>query len=788
MEFRRVQKRHLSKLLIAGAAVVSMLANPMTALADGVTTSTPDTAAPTFTSITIDPTSTSTPGTYTATISGISDDISGFCSVEVELRYDRYNEGIYVGGSSIRGTVYADGRTGSSGTYSDGVATITLTPGEYSCTGEYLLEVVKLTDNAGNYKTYINSHNPQYNLPDDELEAHVGKIPAASAGLSVTYTNTGTEDCTGPTLTSVSISPTSGTYPDTFTVTISGLEDDASGVQGAVVYFKNTETGDYIESYFTRVSDGEIRINIDPHNAPSGTYAIEDVYLEDNAGNGRSYFGRCADGYEIALYTLPESCADLSFEYTQDENADLTPPTVTSISFSPESGEAPCKTTLSVAVTEEGSGITGAGTSKWLHLTNRERGQTKLIFLRDSDYSDGVFTTEIDFDQYSAPGKWEITYLFLVDKAMNQGRYQLGASENDAAHLPMPNEASFMLVNNGSVADVTTSTSNSNIIEQINSVPEDGLIVADFTAQPEISADIFTAIAGTNKTIVFTSGGISWEFNGTDIDASAAKSINLSTTITKVNQQDAKTAGAIENLIGKDNNALVIQFADNGKLPGKTKMHIKSDYAIQQYLGTTGLEVFYWDQANNTMVPVASNVSVDKYDDILFDTDHNSYYIIKGRETTKEDKHIPEDANKDVPAGYEMLFRLYNPNSGEHFYTISRREGNKLIDAGWNYEGEGWTAPTEGDPVYRLYNKNAGDHHYTTSKKERDKLISAGWTDEGIGWYSESKETGKPLYRLYNPNATGAGSHHYTTSTRERDKLVQQGWNDEGIAWYGLNK
>ena len=149
-------------------------------------------------------------------------------------------------------------------------------------------------------------------------------------------------------------------------------------------------------------------------------------------------------------------------------------------------------------------------------------------------------------------------------------------------------------------------------------------------------------------------------------------------------------------------------------------------------------------------------------------------------------EYIPEDAGEDVPEGYEVLFRFYNPNSGEHFYTTKKKEGNKLVDAGWIYEGEGWTAPTSGDPVYRLYNKNAGDHHYTTSEKEKNKLIKAGWTDEGIGWYSEPEDTGKPLYRLYNPNATGAGSHHYTTSTRERDKLVQQGWNDEGIAWYGL--
>ena len=56
------------------------------------------------------------------------------------------------------------------------------------------------------------------------------------------------------------------------------------------------------------------------------------------------------------------------------------------------------------------------------------------------------------------------------------------------------------------------------------------------------------------------------------------------------------------------------------------------------------------------------------------------------------------------------MYRLYNPNSGEHFYTASSVERQAVIDAGWDDEGEGWTAPTEGVQVYRLYNSFAGEH------------------------------------------------------------------------------
>ncbi len=145
---------------------------------------------------------------------------------------------------------------------------------------------------------------------------------------------------------------------------------------------------------------------------------------------------------------------------------------------------------------------------------------------------------------------------------------------------------------------------------------------------------------------------------------------------------------------------------------------------------------------------------------------------------------ITEPAPMPEPAK-GPLHRLYNPNSGEHFFTASDHERDVVVDAGWIYEGEAWKAPESGIPVYRLYNSNAGEHHYTRSVAERDNLLSLGWNDEGTGWYSDEAES-VPLYRVYNPNAF-SNNHHYTVSADERDWLVSLGWNDEGIGWYGVS-
>lgn len=147
-------------------------------------------------------------------------------------------------------------------------------------------------------------------------------------------------------------------------------------------------------------------------------------------------------------------------------------------------------------------------------------------------------------------------------------------------------------------------------------------------------------------------------------------------------------------------------------------------------------------------------------------------------------------AVRDLKLPTTPMYRLYNPNSGEHFYTGSVEEVGNLLNAAWQYEGIAWNAPTNsGAPVYRLYNPNNSDHHYTTSAEERDNLVAVGWKYEGVAWNSAAPENkdSTPLYRLYNPNAD-CGSHHYTGSTDERDYLVSLGWKYEGIGWHGMMK
>ncbi len=146
-----------------------------------------------------------------------------------------------------------------------------------------------------------------------------------------------------------------------------------------------------------------------------------------------------------------------------------------------------------------------------------------------------------------------------------------------------------------------------------------------------------------------------------------------------------------------------------------------------------------------------------------------------------EDPETPVDPeNPDDPErpSSGRIGRFYNPNSGEHFYTRDRSEGESLKRAGWNAEGECFGFAEAGTPIYRVYNPNIGDHFFTADKEEAENCIRAGWKDEGIAWYTDPLTT--TAYRLYNPNS---GRHFFTENEAEAKNLVALGWNDEGMAW-----
>ena len=136
----------------------------------------------------------------------------------------------------------------------------------------------------------------------------------------------------------------------------------------------------------------------------------------------------------------------------------------------------------------------------------------------------------------------------------------------------------------------------------------------------------------------------------------------------------------------------------------------------------------------------------------------------------------PEEASVSIKEEKGAVYRLYNPNDGQHHLTASHGEAETLASIGWDYEGVAFKSGG-GDPVYRLYNPFGGQHMLTASAAEGMSLAIAGWVVESVAFEAGGD---KDVHRVYNPNN---GDHLFTTSAGERDSLVRAGWVDEGVAF-----
>lgn len=139
----------------------------------------------------------------------------------------------------------------------------------------------------------------------------------------------------------------------------------------------------------------------------------------------------------------------------------------------------------------------------------------------------------------------------------------------------------------------------------------------------------------------------------------------------------------------------------------------------------------------------------------------------------------------DQTNGLPVVFRLYNPEIGDHLYTASSTEASSALGAGYVEEGAtfsneaGSTALVD---VARFYNQATGDHFYTASSAERDALLAGGsdYVSEGVAFraYAAQTEGAAAIHRFY---ADHSGDHFYTPSLAEGNAA---GYQYEGVAWY----
>lgn len=313
------------------------------------------------------------------------------------------------------------------------------------------------------------------------------------------------------------------------------------------------------------------------------------------------------------------------------------------------------------------------------------------------------------------------------------------------------------------------------------------------TAHNQVEAGSYTYTVKQNYTVTFN-------MNGGNIEATPETQLVLEDELIK--EPEDTNAFTKEGYIfdGWDYNGVKYNFdtpvGGNMELVARW---ISNSSPVQQYqvvfdankgTGTMNNQTLTWNQeatlTTNTFTRegytfIGWNTKVDGSGQAYADEETVKNLAESGSVTL----YAQWEENQEVVDEKIPLYRVYNPNNGEHFFTTSQEEAHGLINLGWIDEGISWYGEKESNkPAYRLYNPNSGEHFYTLDAREYENVASVGWVKEGISFYT-AEDTEIPIYRVFNPNAQNAGSHHYTVSAKESSGLVTEGWKAEGIAFYG---
>jgi hypothetical protein len=130
--------------------------------------------------------------------------------------------------------------------------------------------------------------------------------------------------------------------------------------------------------------------------------------------------------------------------------------------------------------------------------------------------------------------------------------------------------------------------------------------------------------------------------------------------------------------------------------------------------------------------------------------------------------------------------RFVDPKTGGHLYTSNVQEGNL---AGLSSEGQAFQLfkdsgqATGASDVYRLFNPTTGDHFYTATAAEKDAAAAAGYQVEGtVGAAFTTPTTGSEAVTRYLQASTG--QHFYSNNENEAGNLSALGYQKEGVAFY----
>lgn len=182
-------------------------------------------------------------------------------------------------------------------------------------------------------------------------------------------------------------------------------------------------------------------------------------------------------------------------------------------------------------------------------------------------------------------------------------------------------------------------------IEDIKKDKSAKKIVINLDNKTDVSKDIFEAIKGKNITLIINSGENRMTFYGENIK-----------TAKKINAKIACSLSSKDALLkGIEPNGIIVDFANNGELPGEAKIEIKATSEIKEVLKDQKIVAYHYNEETKELTQVDDSAKYNEEGYIEFVISHNSKYLLVNKQIEEKEYTVEVDENVDEKQDVSFL-------------------------------------------------------------------------------------------------------------------------------------
>ena len=359
-----------------------------------------------------------------------------------------------------------------------------------------------------------------------------------------------------------------------------------------------------------------------PNSAVASTYSVTDVLLVGRNSNNTTFskqFGKTGDTYNFN--------STLTIVANNEEGSKVTLESIKLMSTTAEVGK---RVYLDVK-------------------TSAQLNSLKMVFTSTDNKSFTVYAKDLTEEEpyIEIPSSTKAGTYTLTSVVISNIKSSTAYSKNGENNTEKFDFNISLEVKDGDGKEYVYNNEDitSEIMTKLYDAPTGSQIIINADSKALIDKELFNTIKGKNKELTINYKGNQIIFNGLDITDS--KTIDATMTVDNISSNED-----ISKLVS---DGIIVNFPDNGNLPGKALIRVKSTSEVGKVLKDI-VYVYIYNEGSKNFCEVESDVKKTKDNYYEFTITHNSDYVITNEKLSKK---LVVDTDEENLIDFQKSTKVY---------------------------------------------------------------------------------------------------------------------------------